>query len=78
MRMIIRENGHLIMDGTETKEELRTALLYLRQHTFMVCHKPGIGTPIDALIPDISVLAPSRTKRRNVRTINVDLSDERL
>jgi hypothetical protein len=78
MRMVIRANGHLIMDGSERKEDLRKALLYLRQHTYMKCHRPHLGTPIDSLIPDISVLEEGPIKRKNARWVNVDLSDERL
>jgi hypothetical protein len=77
MRGIIRVNGHLVMDGTETKPELLEALLNLRQHTYDKCQRPGLGTPIDALIPDITELAErSMTPRRSVR--NVDMSTVKL
>jgi hypothetical protein len=77
MRGIIRVNGHLVMEGNETKAELMEALLNLRQHTYMMCQKPYLGTPIDSLIPDIADLAErSMSPRRNVR--NVDMSGARL
>jgi hypothetical protein len=73
MRNAIRQNGHLKLTGEETKEDLRTALLYLRQHTYSKCTNPALGTPIEALIPDITVLTPASTRSRNVHT--VDMSD---
>lgn len=78
MKTIIRRNGHLRLEGDETIEELRIALLYLRQHTYLRCAYPGMGTPIEALIPDISVLAVSSTRTKNVKTRTVDIKHERL
>lgn len=71
MRRYIKANGHLILEGNETKEELRLALLSLRKHTYAECKRPHFGTPIEALIPDISVLAPPSTKKRVVQTVEI-------
>lgn len=78
MKTIIRRNGHLHIVGDETADELRTALLYLRQHTLNRCAYPMIGTPIEALIPDISVLNARSTRTRNARTQTVITKHERL
>jgi hypothetical protein len=58
-RKLIAQHGHLVMEGDEPKEELMTALIFLRQHTFKHCHRPDIGTPMEKLVPDVSVLYPS-------------------
>jgi hypothetical protein len=76
MKVIILRNGHLTLEGDETTEELRTALLNLRKHTYPECHRPGLGTPIESLLPDVSVLAESRTRIRNAQTVAT--SKERL
>lgn len=77
MKAIIMNNGHLSLEGDETTEELRTALLNLRKHTYAICQRPGLGTPIEVLIPDISVIGAVRSTRiRNVE--RVATSQERL
>jgi len=77
MRGIIRVNGHLVMEGNETKAELVEALLNLRKHTYAVCQRPGLGSPIDALLPDIAELTErAMTPKRTTR--NVDMRTERL
>lgn len=76
MKTIILRNGHLGLEGDESIDELRTALMYLRQHTYQKCVYPGMGTPIEALIPDISVLTAKSTRSRNVK--NVVTKRERL
>jgi hypothetical protein len=77
MRGIIRVNGHLVMEGNETKQELTEALLNLRKHTYAECQRTGLGTPIDALLPDISELVErAMTPRRT--TSNIDMNDKRL
>lgn len=77
MRGLIRVNGHLVMDGTETKAEILEALMNLRKHTYEKCQRPYLGTAIDVLLPDIAELAERSTPiRRNAR--NVDMSGERL
>lgn len=78
MRTIILRNGHLVIDGSESADELREALINLRQHTFMKCSRPNLGTPIDSLIPDVSVLVVKSGKKKNVKITTVDMSDERL
>jgi hypothetical protein len=67
LERFIVANGHLVMEGNETVVELREALLYLRQHTYRNCHRPESGTPIDVLVPDISVLTGSPLGRRPVK-----------
>lgn len=76
MRRYIKANGHLTMDGTETKEDLRQALINLRAHTYGECRYPDLGTPIEALIPDPSILTVNTSKKRRVTT--VDMSAENL
>jgi hypothetical protein len=77
MRGIIRVNGHLVMEGDESKAELTEALLHLRKHTYDKCQRVGLGTPIDSLLPDIAELTErSMSPRRSVR--NVDMSGESL
>jgi hypothetical protein len=77
MERYIKANGHLIMDGTESTNELREALLYLRQHTQMHCMRPELGTPIEAFIPDITALTGNATGRKRP-VQNVVTPDERL
>jgi hypothetical protein len=77
MRGIIRVNGHLEMEGDESKAELTEALLHLRKHTYDVCKRPGLGSPIDTLLPDIAELTErAMTPRRTTR--NVDMSGSKL
>lgn len=78
MKTIIRRNGHLEIVGDESIDELRTALTYLRQHTYQRCVYPEMGTPIEALIPDISVLAVKSIRSRNAKTQTVATKRERL
>lgn len=68
MISMIRRNGHLTLEGDESTTDLHTALLYLRQHTYMRCHNPGLGVAIEALIPDTSVLTVKSTRSRNVES----------
>jgi len=76
MERYIKSNGHLILEGDETTSEIREALLYLRQHTQMHCMRPEFGTPIEAFIPDISVLTGNSTgRKRHVQ--NVELPREK-
>lgn len=75
MRSIVRRNGHLVVEGDETSEELRMALTFLRRHTIDKCHAPHMGMPIEALIPDTSVLAVKSTKSARA---TVDIRSERL
>lgn len=76
MRSVIRQNGHLVLEGTESREELRVALLYLRSHTFRECHQPELGTPVEALIPRVELLYPPA--RTRVTSTNVKLSEPLL
>jgi hypothetical protein len=77
MRGIIRVHGHLEMEGTESKAELVEALQNLRKHTYAECRKPYLGSPIDALLPDISELTErAMTPRRPTR--NIDMSGEKV
>lgn len=65
-RMLIMRNSHLVVTGEESKDELIEALRYLCSHTYRTCHKPWMGTPIEAIVPDISILypkTPARTRR---------------
>lgn len=77
---MIIANGHLIMEGDETTDELRDALIFLSSgHN---CRWPDYGVPIEKLIPDLRVLAKSSSKTgkpRKSRTVtNVDISAENL
>jgi hypothetical protein len=77
MAQILREEGHLIVEGNETREELRDALINLRDHTYTECHMPfGTVTPIELLISDFRVINPGRTKSKYI--VNVDISSEGL
>ena len=71
---IIRANGHLMIEGDETIEELRDAVtfLYHGHISQRECHKPESGIPIGELITDIRVVIPARMRRRSAT--NVDLS----
>jgi hypothetical protein len=78
MQKIIRLNGHLVLDGDETTEDLRIALIFLSvSHPPEQCKWPEYVVPIDKLIPDISVLQPGKSTKSR-RVTNVDLSDENL
>ena len=77
MRRIIRMNGHLIMDGTETKEELTEAIISLLvDHTSDRCHSPESYIPIERLTSEDALLAKELRKPRNVTV--VDISGESL
>ena len=78
MVTIIKRNGHLQVDGTETTEELNEALQYLRAHTINKCYQPQAGIPIESLIPDASVLTVKSTRSKNAKTQNVIIKHERL
>ena len=75
---IIKRNGHLIVTGDETTEELNQALLYLRSHTVNKCYQPHAGIPIESLIPDVSVLTVKSTRSKNAKTQNVIIKHGRL
>jgi len=76
MRSIIARNGHLQVVGDETTEELREALYNLRKHTYAKCHHPYTGTPIESLLPDISVLAVRSTRSKSARTVvDIDVAN---
>jgi hypothetical protein len=62
MRKAIQANGHLQLVGDETREELREALLFLYDHSQARCHKPGLGTPVRALMPIESLYRPTRVR----------------
>jgi hypothetical protein len=78
MISIIQRNGYLIVTGEESPAELRTALLYLRQHTYVKCWHPDSGVPIESLLPDIGVLTVRSTRSKNAPTQSVTTKDERL
>jgi hypothetical protein len=73
MKMLIRKNGHLVIEGGETAEELRLALIFLRGHFQSECQRPELGIPIETLLPDITVLAPNKKARpaRVVQTADI-------
>jgi hypothetical protein len=78
MKMIIRKNGHLVLEGGEKAEELRTALIYLRGHESAECKRLSFGIPIEALMPDITVLAPVKKAPRARRVQTADISTEEM
>lgn len=79
MRNVIKRNGHLVMTGEETKEELTEALMNLHvYHQARDCHRLYLGTPIEGLISDMSVLVPKSSKKRNAKVTTVDMSGESL
>ena len=78
MKTIIRRNGHLRLEGDESTDELKDALFFLRAHTYQRCAMPEMGIPIEALLPDISVLVARPMSTRNARTRTVDIRRERL
>lgn len=78
MQNMIVKNGHLVLEGDETTEELRTALYNLRRHTYANCRRPYLGMPIESLLPDISVLAVRSTRSKSAKTVNVDMSGEKV
>jgi hypothetical protein len=70
-------NGHLVLDGTETKEELTEAIISLLvDHTSDRCHNPDSYIPIERLTSEDALLARQSRKPRNVTT--VDISSESL
>lgn len=77
LRRLINANGHLQMDGTETKEELLDAVIWLRFHTYTECANPTVGQSMRALVPDESILYPV-PKSSKKRWVNVDMRDEAL
>lgn len=78
MRSIIKRNGHLIQTGEESIEELREALIHLRRHTLMTCQRIHLGTPIEMLLPDITVLMARHTRSTNAKTQTAVIRKERL
>lgn len=79
---IIRLNGHLLLDGDETVQELRDALIFLTDHPSTMCKWPEYAIPIERLIPDITVLRetkkPGPKPGKSRRVVNVDISNENL
>lgn len=76
MKEIIRQNGHLVLEGNETTEELRVALMHLWvTHSSAECHRPDIGIPIEVLIPDLAWLMPAKRgrPRKNVETVELPI-----
>lgn len=71
----IQENGHLILEGTETRGDLVTALTYLRTHGADQC-RTGYGIPIEALIPRADALTAKPTRRP--RAVSVEITTESL
>lgn len=79
MKEIIRKNGHLVLEGDEKTEELRTALIHLWvTHSSAECHRPALGIPIEDLIPDLSWLQRSKVGRPRKRVETVDTSTDSL
>jgi hypothetical protein len=73
----IKANGHLVLEGNESMQELREALIYLSAHKLRNCHRPHLGTPIETFIHDAREMLPvSPGRPRNV--ISVDMRGERL
>jgi hypothetical protein len=76
MRNIVRSNGHLVLQGDETKDDLLEALINLRHyHPDNKCRRPQLGTPIQILIPDTATLYLSKAVRRRPVT---DIETKRL
>lgn len=74
MRNIIKNNGHLILEGNESKDELAEALINLRHwHSGSKCHRPTIGTPIQILIPDTAPIYAARSVRARDRDMETGL-----
>lgn len=79
LAMMIRKNGHLILEGDETTDELRTALMYLSVcHGQADCHRPGLGIPIDILLPNTNALVERSPRRPPAKKRIVDIKSERL
>ena len=77
MQRIIRMNGHLILEGDETKEELTEAIISLLvDHTSDRCFSPDEYVPIEKLTSEDALLAKQPRKSRNVTS--VDISGESL
>ncbi len=77
MQRIIRLNGHLVLDGTETKAELTEAIINLLvDHTSDKCRYPESYVPIERLTSEDKLMEAERRKPRNV--MNVDISGENL
>lgn len=67
-------NGHLKLEGDETREELREACLYLWDHWESECRLPRYGTPIEDMIPDVKALIlvrPNRAKGREIVDLDI-------
>ena len=69
LRAIIREHGHLQLDGTEKIQDLRDALMFLSQHTHDKCHRQHYGEPIESLLPDLTALAPRTYAKKSVTNV---------
>lgn len=78
MKSIIKRNGHLILEGNESKEDLRIALIYLCGHFRTECHRPELGTPIEELVLDITWLTPDRPARPRKSVKTADISTDVL
>lgn len=69
MRRIIRDNGHLVLTGDESREDLETAILNL--FTEVNCRtEPGIR--IDKLTSITAVKVEERARKQR-ETITLDL-----
>jgi hypothetical protein len=71
MERIIRANGHLTLEGTETAAELREAVNHLMGHTYTQCYRQELGEPIDALIPDATVLTVRSGRKKSVTSVAI-------
>jgi hypothetical protein len=71
MREIISDNGHLIMEGDEPRDELIDAIFNLRDHLWTDCCLTRNVTPIEVLIPDFRVFNPRHSRKSNA--VNVDV-----
>jgi hypothetical protein len=76
LRRFVTADGHLVMEGDETSDELREALRNLWNHGPAECQQHGIGIPVQFLIVDKSILVPKKRGPRKKDTLQLPVAPE--
>jgi hypothetical protein len=72
LEWIITQNGHLALEGDESKDDLRRAILYLYDHDTADCRNATVGTSIEDFDFDLTRLIPNYYRRlRTARATGV-------
>jgi hypothetical protein len=75
MKKLIRENGHLVLEGDETKDELLEAIVHLRRHTYDHCLNGSMGKSMQVLVPNPDVLYTPARRRLTTPKATLDMKE---